>query len=265
MIRRFFLSGLIAALFTACSTPQLAATNSPSAATVATLAPTGTLRVGVYPGSPTSLVVDSAGRRSGVAYEMGQALGKRLGVPVQIVEHRRVAEVIDGLRNGQVDFTITNASAARAQLVSFSKPLISLELGYLVRPGSTIRSPSDIDRPGIRVGVTEGSSSQVALASRFQHATVVPAASLKLVAEGLQKGELDVFATNKAILYELADSVAGASILEGRWGLEHMAMAIPKGREAALVELDAFAETVRADGQMAAVVRRAGLRGTVEP
>jgi polar amino acid transport system substrate-binding protein len=44
------------------------------------LAPTGTLRVGVYPGSPTSLVVNpKTGERAGVALELGQALGKQLG------------------------------------------------------------------------------------------------------------------------------------------------------------------------------------------
>ena len=58
------------------------------------LAPTGTLRVGVYLGSPTSLVVDAQGRRAGVALEMGQRLGQWLGVPVRAVEFPRVAEVV---------------------------------------------------------------------------------------------------------------------------------------------------------------------------
>jgi polar amino acid transport system substrate-binding protein len=37
------------------------------------LAPKGHLRVGVYPGSPTSMVVDSATKQThGVAYDLGQ-------------------------------------------------------------------------------------------------------------------------------------------------------------------------------------------------
>ena len=62
------------------------------------LAPTGTLRVGVYPGSPTSLVVNpKTGERAGVAMELGQALGSRLGVPVQVVEFgQQQAEVSVG-------------------------------------------------------------------------------------------------------------------------------------------------------------------------
>ena len=52
-----------------------------------TLAPTGSLRVGVYPGSPTSLVQDpKTGARAGVALDLGRALAARLGVPVRVVE-----------------------------------------------------------------------------------------------------------------------------------------------------------------------------------
>ena len=61
------------------------------------LAPTGVLRVGVYPGSPTSLVRDpKTGKSAGVALELGQALGKQLGVPVQVVEFSRLSLVLDG-------------------------------------------------------------------------------------------------------------------------------------------------------------------------
>jgi polar amino acid transport system substrate-binding protein len=273
MKHRFWSSGLAVVLVAACTAiPTKGPGQSPVPSPVtlqsgqrAVLAPTGVLRVGVYLGSPTSLVVDAQGQRSGVAYEMGQALGRSLGVPVSVVEYRRVAEVVEALRTGQVDFTVTNASPARAQLVNFAKPMISLELGYLVPSGGKIQNPSDIDRSGTRVGVSEGSSSQAVLERRFQQAKVLPVASLKLAAEGLQQGALDVFATNKAILYELSDSVPGSRILEGRWGLEQMAIAIPKGREDALPELDVFAQKMRSDGSLAAIVQRAGLRGTAAP
>src|SRR5882672_2309417 len=52
------------------------------------LAPTGKLRVGVYPGSPFSLMRDPAtGETRGVAVELGRELAKRLGVPFEMVEY----------------------------------------------------------------------------------------------------------------------------------------------------------------------------------
>jgi polar amino acid transport system substrate-binding protein len=280
MKRHLFVAGLVGAVLAGCGqSPVGSGANSvpvgavsaagPAASSLAgeraSLAPTGALRVGVYRGSPTSMLVDGAGQRTGVSYELGQLLGQRLQVPVQVVEYSRVAEVIDGLKANQVDFTVTNASAARAQIVDFSKPLISLELGYLVPALSPVQTVADVDRSGVRVGVTEGSSSQGVLGRQFKAAKVVPVPSLKVAADMLQAGQLDAFATNKAILNELADTVPGARILEGRWGLEHMAIAIPKGREGSLPQLDTFAQQLQKDGTLAAVIRRAGLRGTAAP
>ena len=42
------------------------------------LAPTGKLRVGVYPGSPTSLVRGPSGEARGVTVDLGRALAERL-------------------------------------------------------------------------------------------------------------------------------------------------------------------------------------------
>ena len=100
-------------------------TTSPNASEVArdqaarVLAPTGVLRVGVYAGSPTSLV-RIEGRPSGVAHDLGFALGQALGVPVLITEFPRVAEVVRALQAQQIDFTFTNASAERARWVDYS-------------------------------------------------------------------------------------------------------------------------------------------------
>ena len=35
------------------------------------LAPSGSLRVGIYPGSPTSMVTDAAGKPHGLSYDLG--------------------------------------------------------------------------------------------------------------------------------------------------------------------------------------------------
>ena len=134
------------------------------------LAPTGVLRVGVYLGSPTSWVrLPQTGESAGIAFELGQALAKQLGVPVRVVEYPRVAEVIEGLKTGEVDMTFTNASAARAQVVDFTPALIQLELGVLVPANSRIKKFDDVDQSGVRVGVSQGSSSQAALTAFEKH------------------------------------------------------------------------------------------------
>jgi polar amino acid transport system substrate-binding protein len=228
----------------------------------AALAPTGTLRVGVYPGSPTSMVRGpGADEMRGLSVDLGHALAQRLGVPVQFVVFERVAEVIDALKAGRADMTITNATPARAQVLDFSAPLLSLELGYLVLPASQVAAIEMVDRAGIRVGVSQGSTSQGSLSQQLKQATVVPAPSLAAAAKMLGAGEIDAFATNKAILFEMADTLPGARVLPGRWGLENLAIAVPKGRQAGLPLLQQFADDMRRDGSVQRATQRAGLRG----
>jgi polar amino acid transport system substrate-binding protein len=262
ILRRSWLLGLLAAaLLAGCGT--LAPVVDPQVRQ--TLAPTGKLRVGVYPGSPTSMVTDAkTGQQVGVALDLGRELARQLDVPFEPVEFRRVAEVIEALKAGAIDFTFTNASQERARIVAFTAPLIDLELGYLVPAGSAIQNQAEIDQPGRRIGVSQGSSSQGKLTKAYKNAVVVPVSSLKVAGEMLLAGKLDAFATNKAILYEMSDGLAGARVLGGNWGLEHLAVAVPKGREAGLSFLRQFAEDAKASGRLQSIVRKSGLRGTVQ-
>ena len=249
-------------LLTACTTMQ----SPPTPEIRQVLAPTGKLRVGVYPGSPTSMIRDAtSGETKGVSVDLGRELARRLGVPYEQVEYRRIAEVLEGLKSGQADFTISNATPARAKDVDFSQPLLSLELGYLVPSGSPLSAVANVDKPGIRVGVTEGSTSQSALPRELKNATVVPAPTLKTAIEMLSQGKLDAFATNKAILFEMSDSLSGSRVIDGRWGLEHVAIAIPKGRDQGMSYMRKFVEDAKSEGLVTRAAERAGLRGNVMP
>jgi polar amino acid transport system substrate-binding protein len=231
------------------------------------LVPTGLLRIGVYPGSPTSLVEEAKPESMrGVSVDIGRSLASRLGVRPEIVIFPRVAEVVAALQRGDVDFTVTNATEERAQLVDFASPLLDLELGLLVPASSSrVRSVDQLDIQGVTIGVTQGSSSERVLGARMKQAKVRTFPTLEAVRAALQSGEIDVFATNKAILFELADRVPGARVLDGRWGAEHLGPAIPKGRPAGLAFLQAFAKEVRANGELERAITRAGLRGTAAP
>lgn len=265
MLRRSFLglTGLsLACLLASCAVTPPAV--DPAARQA--LAPTGVLRIGVYAGSPSSMVRDAkTGERVGVALKLGEALAKQLGVPAKVVEHERLALVIDAVTKGEADFTFTNASEARARVVDFTPALIQLELGYLLPSNSPIKSVADVDAPGRRVGVSEGSSSQAALGRQFKMAKLVPAASIQQAQDLMRRGEVDAFATNKAILNEMVSDLPAFKVLEGRWGLENLAIAVPKGRDAGKAYLQQFAKDVQASGLLQSIVSQAGLRGTVKP
>ena len=128
-------------------------------------------------------------------------------------------------------------------------------------PGSPVAAVDGLDRDGIRVGVTQGSSSQGVLSKRLVHASLVAAPSTQAAQSMLRSRAVDAYATNKAILFEMGDALPGARILDGRWGLEHLAIAVPKGRGQGPF-LAAFADEIRRDGEVERAAQHAGLRGT---
>lgn len=250
----------------------IAALVSLSAATIpalgqdarATIAPSGSLRVGLYPGTPTSILEPQSAAPRGVGYEIGKALAEKLGVPYQPVVFGKNAEVLEAVQTGAVDMAFTNASPARAKLMDFAQPYLEIELGYLVPKGGKLSSIADIDVKGVRIGVTQGSTSDSTLSRDLKNVEIVRSVTLKDGIDALASGRIDAYATNKATLFEMAEQIPGSKVLDGRWGLERHAIAIPKGREAALDYLRGFTDAIRKDGLVKAAASRAGLRGTAQ-
>ena len=257
------LSGLVAALAIAGSivVAGAGAAGAADAELQRILAPTGKLRVGLYPGTPTSILPDAqSGGPRGVGYDLGNEFARRLGVPYEPVVFAKNAEVLEAVKTGRVDMVFTNASAARAKDMDFGPPCLEVELGYLVPKGSPVSTVTDIDKQGVRVGVPRGSSSDGVLSRELKSAEVVRAATVGSAAEMMAAGQLDAFATNKATLFEMAQKVPGSTVLDGRWGVEHFAIGIPKGREQGRAFVEKFTEDAKSEGLVKAAIARAGLR-----
>ena len=127
------------------------------------------MRAGLYPGTPTSIVPDTgSGEPRGVGYDLGKELARRLGVPYEPVVFAKNAEVLATVKSGAVDIAFTNATPVRARDMDFGPPFLEIELGYLVPRDFALTTPAEVDAPGLRVGVTTGSSSDATLFARLQ-------------------------------------------------------------------------------------------------
>lgn len=225
------------------------------------LAPTGSLRAALYPGTPTSILDPKEAEPRGVGYELGKELARQLGVPYEPVIYPQNAEVQEAIRTGKADVAFTNASPARQKIMDFGPTHLSIELGYLVAANSKIAASGDIDQKGIRVGVAAGSTSEGRLSHQLKNAEVVRATTNLNGAEMLAAGKIDAYATNKATLFALVSKVPGTKVLPDRWGEEKHAIGIPKGREEGAPFIKAFTEDVLKRGLVQAAMDRAGLRG----
>lgn len=226
------------------------------------LAPSGVLRVGLYRGSPTSVIEGATPRDAkGVAYDLGRQLAAALGVPCETVIYPANAPLLEALEAGKVDVVFTNATAERARHMDFSQPFMSVEKSLLVPPGSPLRTLAAANRAGLKVGVSRGSSTSEELSKIYPAMSTQPIDTLRHAAQMLADRRIDAFATNDAILYQMSDGVPGSRVLPGHWGMETFAAGIPKGRQAGMPFLRRFMSQAQADGSIARAIERAGLRG----
>lgn len=226
------------------------------------IAPTGKLRVGLYLGSPLSMLRELGSEKTaGIGFELGRELARWLGVPFEPVVFPGNGEVIEAVRSGKVDVVFTNATPARAKDLDFTQAYLEMETGFLVPAGSSITKYAEVDTAGVRVGVTEGSTSAATLPGLLKNATVVRTPTLATGVEMLSRREADAFATNKSNLFEMSDKLSGSKVLDGRYGVELVALGLPKGRDSALPYARQFITVMVSEGMVKSAVERAGLRG----
>src|ERR1700691_2145282 len=94
------------------------------------LVPTGKLRVGVaYAPASTPIFVakDAAGNVHGVPLDLGNALARTLGVPIEIVVVATTGELTDACSSGTIDIGFMPADDKRRTRVDFSPPYFVIE------------------------------------------------------------------------------------------------------------------------------------------
>jgi polar amino acid transport system substrate-binding protein len=237
----------------------------PNRAVVQSLAPTGSLRVALYAGSPVTFVRgDTPDASKGVGLALGRELARSLGVPLQLVVYPTPAAVMEGLKTGEWDVTVLAQTPERERQMNMTAPFLLIEHGYLVPAGSPITAIAEVDRAGVRIGAPQGGSVNMVLAQTIKIAAVVPIAGLAAAPEALKLGQVQVFAANKANLFEVSTKLPGSHILDGRIGLDQYSIALPKGREAAMPFVRQFVDNARSAGLLRAAIENVGLRGAVD-
>ena len=233
-----------------------------SSSLLSDLAPTGTLRVGINYGNPILAQRDAgSGELRGIAVDLGRELGKRVGAPVELVGFESAGKMFDAAKAGAWDVAFLAVDPGRAGDISFTAPYIEIEGTYLVPAGSSVREVADVDRKGVRVGVSAKSAYDLFLSRSLQHAELVRGPTNNAGFELILAGKVDVVAGIRQHLVANAQRLPGSRVLEGRFMAIQQALGTPKGRDVAAKYLREFIEDVKASGLVAQAIERSGIRG----
>ncbi len=228
----------------------------------AELTPTGTLRAGINYGNVILAKKDKAtGESSGVAIDLARELGRRLGVPVEIVAYDSVGAMVDGAKAGAWDIAFLGADPARAAEISFTAAYVELEATYLVPAGSPLRAIADVDREGVRVAAPARAAYELFLTRSLQRATLVRAQDADAAVDLLVTGQVEALAGLRQALIAPAARLPGSRILDGQFMAVQQAVGIPKGRDAGITYLRGFVEEAKASGLVARAIEKTGAIG----
>jgi polar amino acid transport system substrate-binding protein len=252
--------GLIACLLSGCASTQTA----PGPEAKQALAPTGKLRVAFLATAPTHAIENPAtGELKGPAVDLGREMARRIGVPFEPIPYTSFPPVLAGAKSGDWDIAMMGVSVEREQHVDFTSPYMVVEFGFLIPGGSSISAVADVDRPGVRVGVLEKSSPDTYLSRTLRNASIIRLPTLGAVIQDLRNGKVDAIYATKATVLAQSMELSGSRVLEGRFGGEETALAVPKGRKLAASYAQQFVEAVKSEGLVKSAIEKAGLRGVV--
>lgn len=226
------------------------------------LAPSGKLRIGINYGNAVLASRDGAsGELRGVAVDLARELGRRCGLPVELVAFESAGKMAAAVKAGAWDVAFLAVEPGRAGEIAFTAPYLLIEGTYLTPAGSPIRSIADVDRAGVRVGMSTGSAYDLFLSRNLRQAQTIKAENPNTTFDLLIDGKVDVVAGVRQALMANAAKLPGSRVFDERFMAIEQAMGMPHGRESGLRVLREFIEEVKASGFVAQALERAGIRG----
>lgn len=228
---------------------------APTETVLADLAPGGELRAAINLGNPV-LAQGTEDDPRGVTVDIARAVAGRLDVPLRLLCSGAARHSLAQLSAGEADLAFLAVEPARAQEVAFTSPYVVIEGVYAVPAGSPAEHPDDLDRPGIRIGVKEGSAYDLFLTRTLEHAELVRGTEGTAV---FLEQTLDAGAGIREPVTAFVESRDDVRLLPERFMQIQQAVACRRDRQQSSVDwLDAVVGELRDGGEVAASLRASG-------
>ena len=223
------------------------------------LAPGGKLRAAINSGNAVLAQKDAAtGELKGVSVDLARELGRRLGVPVELVPYDAAGKVAGDARADKWDVAFLAIDPQRAADIDFTAAYVNIEGGYLVPNDSPLKAIDDFDRKGVRIAVGNKSVYDLYLTRTLKNAEIVRAPTTPEAVPLFLERKLEAAAGIKAPMARYAANNPGVRLIPGRFMVIEQAIALPKGRDAGARYARRFVEEMKASGFVARGLERSG-------
>jgi polar amino acid transport system substrate-binding protein len=219
------------------------------------LAPTGVLRASINLGNPV-LAQGTPEEPAGITVDLAREIAARLGVEVEFLCFDAARKSFEAMTSGAADLCFLAIDPAREAEVAFTAPYVVIEGVYAVPKDSPLTTVADVDSPGVRIGVKQGSAYDLYLTRTLEHATVVRGT------EGTDVFRAESLEAAAGIRQPIAAFVAAhddVRLIEERFMQIQQAVGTTKGRQPSTVQfLREVVEELKGNGFVAESLKRAG-------
>jgi len=225
----------------------------------------GMLRVGINLGNILLVTGRSpSGEPQGVAPDMAAAIAGRLGVAVSYVTFDTPGAVADAVADDLWDIGLIAEEPKRAETIAFCDAYVEIEATYLVPAHSPLRSIEEVDRPGVRIAVSDRAAYDLYLSRTLKHAQLCRAKGLAGAFELFKAEKLDALAGLVPALRDNSASLPGARLLPGRYTTVRQAVGTKPANRALKAFVQQFIAEAKASGLVAGLIDRHGVTGKLQ-
>ena len=207
-----------------------------------------TLRIGMELTYSPFEMTNAQDEPDGISVRMSEALSEHLGRPIEIVSVG-FDGIIAALRTGKIDLIISSMTKTeeRAKSIAFSDPYVTNSLCTLVGKDSTMQSPDELKRPGIRIAVKGETTGEAYVEQNLPNAKMVRLDQASDCVLQVMQGKVDAFIYDQITIYLSwkAHPEATRAILTPIRS-ESWAIGLRQGEDPLLEQVNAFLKDFRA-------------------
>lgn len=199
----------------------------------------------------------------GVDIDLSAELGKDLKTKVQYVDSS-FATLVEDVTAERCDVAMfaVGMLAQRLQHLKFSRPYMQSDIYAIsTKSNRTVRQWSDIDQPGVLVGVQGGTFMEPVMKAKLAQAQMVVIKPPQTRERELEAGRIDVFMTDFPYSRRLLSNADWAKLIAPPtpFSVLPYGYAVKPGDEAWLAVIDGFVARIKKDGRLRAAAARHGL------
>jgi polar amino acid transport system substrate-binding protein len=232
------------------------------------LMPTDRLRVALVFAPSMSIffvVKDADGKPRGVTADLADALGKKFNLPVEPVLFPNSGLATDALEAGTIDVAFMPVDEERKKRIAFGPNYVLGESTYMATAASGAKTVDEVDRAGMRVIGIANTTTIRAAGRTLKNTTISAVPSVQEAVAMLRDGRADAFALSRDSLPTYVKQIPGSRVVDGAFQQIGIAIAVAKGKPAALAAVTTFVDEAKRNGTVRRALDKAGFEDPVAP